>query len=225
MKLIKRILLPVVLLAAWSPAALAQNDAAGTTASANVITDLFVGNKTNALNFGNILVGSSKYLAAGSPDGSFVDATASGTGGSVDGVTGGEELGFISIKTNGVVDIDVRLPGSLLSTTSSAELDVDWSYDGQGNTSSWNVLAVTSSDYTDGSAPTTYFDDIIAAQNLWTQYGTSSGGPNIDPDQLIDIGEAGGEIFVIVGGQVNATTTQPTEVYQESIEVRVYLID
>ncbi len=217
MKEIKYILLTVVLLAAWSPAALAQNDAAGTTASANVITDLFVGNKINALNFGNILVGSSKYLDAGNPGGSFVDATASGTGGSVDGVTGGEELGFISIKTNSVVRIEVRLPGRIYSE-SGQWMPVDWSSNGQGGGIGYNLRAGVSSNYTDGSPPTTNLESVSLVKGNWN-FSTISGENTTIYYEGLDIGDAGGEIFVVVGGQVNASTSQPTDVYQGDITI------
>ena len=182
--------------------------------SATVITDLFVGNKSNALNFGNILVGSSKFLDSENPGGNYVDATASGTGGGVDGLTGDEELGFVSIETNGVVNITVRLPENLKSSSDNT-LPVDWTGGGQ-NGSGYNIRAGVA-DFTDNTAPTGTIS-MMLGRNDWVLAATDNGNPIVEATS-VDIGAAGGEIFVVVGGQVNAGTNQPTEVYQGNIQV------
>ena len=209
MKYIKQILLIGALLAAWSPAAFAQNDAT-TTASANVLAGLDVSGFE--LKFENIVTGTSKFLDA---DGLTVTSG---------GVTGGEQFGTVKIEyaEGQSVDVAITFPKQLKKVGDvNTTLDVDNSADGNGGSGANAVLA-----YKDTGTNTFITGDVEESDIIYLNGGGKADwvdGPNnadFDNYFINDVTiPTTGKLYVVIGGKVTASQTQDKAEYEGTITV------
>ena len=213
MKRISTILTALFLLVGFSTAVTAQSsDQATVTATANVAADLTAQNVID-LDFGNILIGSSKFLDAGNQ--SFNP--------SADGVSGGESFGVAQIDyvPGEIIDIQIVFPTTLSANgvSGNSDMDFDNSYDGNGFSSSGiNAILVDDTTIPDGSENQSL---TILTGALKTDWSTVLGQWTLSDFQVPD----GGTIYAIIGGKVTADPDQAVGVYTGSITVNVAVPD
>ncbi len=208
---IKYKLLTVVLLAAWSPAALAQNDAAGTTASANVIATNIV-EKTANLDFSENVEGSTKFMDA---DNQSVSTT--------NGVTGNETFGVVDIEvaTGQKFDVDLQFPTALTGQTDNNNtLPVDFSADGSGGTGANAIIisaAANQASY-NGGVDANVGPIGGGTKTDWSGSGNSYTINNFGNSSV-------GSYKVVIGGKVTAANDQANEQYQGDLTITVTLTE
>ena len=201
------------------------------TANARVLGTLKVGEQTNDLNFGNILINSAKRVQAvdGSVTALAAETNLSDTfeGGEVNGITGGEERGWFDITADPgtELNVEVRIPGSI--NLSQAEgLFIVFTEDGStpinGSDNTLNgLITETQPSGTntltpiDGGAG----DDFqrIFGSMAW-RLGSSS---FLQPFEM----PASGKVYFVIGGEVVAEADTSPGMYTGNIELEVSVPD
>lgn len=212
MKKLTTILFAGTLLVGFSSVTMAQStDNATINANATVVQDMVVGNDTNNIEFNNILKGSGKFITAA--DGS-VDAAAATTSGSVDGVTGGEERGWFDISivagTNVALNLDV--PSNLLNGAETLSFSVGTS--GFDNTDLNGMLTATK------PTGTTAVTAITGGAGTGFTFG--NGTWSLDSAFTMP---AGGTVYLALGGETFASTTQALGNYSGDLTLTATVAD
>ncbi|MDR9408297.1 MAG: hypothetical protein RI573_05580 [Balneolaceae bacterium] len=213
MKKLKTLLFTATLLVGFSSVSMAQStDNATITANANVVQDMVVGNEFEDLEFNNILVNSAKFIDA--TDGS-VDASATGTGAAADGITGGETRGYFSIEiadgTN--VDLTLEVPSDLEDGNSNT-LTIDFSDTGDGGTDLNGLLTETE--------PTGTASVTAITGGAGSNFTLASG--EWDLDSAFEM-PSGGKVYLALGGEVSASSTQTLGSYTGDITLTATVAD
>ena len=219
MKKLTTLLLAGSLLVGFSSVTMAQTtDNATISANATVVPDMAVGNESEDLNFGNILVNSAKFIDES--DGS-VDATAEGTSGEVDGITGGESRGYISIEIAGgvMVDLTLAVPSNLEDGSNTLQIGFGESGidDESGNLNgriTQTKPSGTSNVISGGLASTMGVSVIFKTNdgNVWELE---------DPFPM----PPSGKVYLALGGEVSATSDQALGSYAGDITLTATVAD
>ncbi|MFD2532936.1 hypothetical protein [Gracilimonas halophila] len=211
MKKLKTLLFASSLLVGFSSVSMAQStDNATINANANVVQAMVVGDLNQDLDFGNILQNSAKIIL---PANQQVDATASGTSGSEDGITDGETRGFVSIDmvsgTN--ITLSVQVPEDL-SDGSSNTLPISFDANGiDGESTTGGLNGLVTAELPTGSGLVNAYESMSTtafskSSNTWS---TISSFPM----------PAGDRVFLVLGGEVSAGANQVLGTYSGDITI------
>lgn len=217
LKIAPVLLLIFALIAGVSSAAFGQSSANETiTASANIIQGVSVGDDTQNLKFGNILQDTGKIVLA--TDGS-VDASAAGTGGSGDGITGGEQRGYVSIESTADTNIRVllTLPTQLLHSNGSNTLSIQFSTTG----TNFNLNGMVSANKPTGEETITALAG--SASGNWT-FQEPNGTWNTTQSPSFVMPE-GGKAYMVLGAEVVAGRFQALGTYTGDIVVTASILN
>lgn len=212
MKKLTTILFAGTLLVGFSSVTMAQStDNATINAKATVVQDMVVGSDKNDIEFNNILKGSGKFITAA--DGS-VDAAAATTSGSVDGVTGGEERGWfdISIVADTNVDLNLDVPSNLLNGAETLSFSVGTS--GFDNDDLNGMLTETK--------PTGNTAVTAITGGAGTGFSFANGTWTLDTEFEMP---AGGTVYLALGGETYASTTQALGNYSGDLTLTATVAD
>ena len=203
MKKVFTILAAVLLIAGLHSKALAQSDASTTTASANVVQSLEVGAESQNLDFGNMLAGTAKTID---------DADGAITLVNGEGVTGGEQRGYISIETadGSSVDLSLIVPSNLQdgSNTLTADFEVGLGPSLTGRVTDTKPTGTQTVDIYSGGAGS----DFSLTDGVW-----SLDSPIIMP--------ASGTLYLVLGGEVSADENQPVGNYLGDVTLTATITD
>ena len=206
MKKLTTLLFAVTLLVGFSSVTMAQSsDEATISANANVVDDIVVGNEVQDLEFNNILVNSAKFIDA--EDGT-VDASATGTAGTDDGITGGETRGYFSIEIAEGVEVNVELTvPSNLKDDSNNTLEIDFDESGIDDETG-NLNGLLTEDEPTGTESVSAItggegDDFTYDNGEWTL-------DNVEMPKS-------GKVYLALGGEVSATIDQQSGSYEGDI--------
>lgn len=216
-KTVSIFLLAVTVLVSFSSVALGQsNDDATIQATATVIAAMAVGEETQDLEFNNILVNSAKFISA--TDGS-VDASAASTGGSGDGITGGEQRGYVSIESTAGTNIRVllTLPTQLLHSDESNTLSIQFSTTG----TNFNLNGLVSANKPSGEETLTALAG--SASGNWT-FQEPNGTWNTTQSPSFVMPE-GGKAYMVLGAKVVAGGFQTLGTYTGDIVVTASILN
>ena len=218
MKKLTTLLFASTLLVSFSSVAMAQSsDNETISANATVVQGMVVGGEQGDLDFKNVLVDSWKTIDA-------LDNTARATGGTVNGVTGGESRGFFSIEiVEGTpVDYSLAVPENLVGpgeAGSEATLPIEFNTDNLpfGESTMFNGALTT----TDPAVT----DDL----NLSLLMGGSNNDfsdPTTSPITLNDLAMPnGGKVFLVFGGTVKAADGQALGSYTGDLTLTATVAD
>ncbi|MFD2532938.1 hypothetical protein [Gracilimonas halophila] len=215
MKKLKTLLFASSLLVGFSSVTMAQStDNATISANANVVQDMVVGNEFEDLEFNNILVNSAKFIDA--TDGS-VDASATGTGAAADGITDGETRGYFSIEIISGTNVDVTLDvPSNLEDGSSNTLQIGFGETGIGDETD-NLNGLLTETEPTGTASVTAITG-GAGSNFTLTTG------EWDLDSAFEM-PSGGKVYLALGGEVSASSTQTLGSYTGDITLTATVAD
>ncbi|MFD2532935.1 hypothetical protein [Gracilimonas halophila] len=211
MNKLKTLLFASTLLVGFNSVAMAQSDDATITANANVIDNITVTSTSN-LDFGDILVGTSKTMDAANQSVSTTN-----------GVTGNETFGAVDIETaNANIKIEIEFPDDLTGQ-SDANNTLPFIFSGgyAGGQGAEAILVDGDENYTGA---------VDAGLTQLQDGGSFDWGYKISPDydkHAIDDFPmpASGSLTVIIGGTVTAASDQSVEQYQGDFTVTSTVAD
>lgn len=213
MKKVITLLFAVTLLVGFSSVTMAQStDNTTINANANVVQAMVVGNEKANLEFNNVLVDSWKTVNA-------ITNTAIATGGSVNGVTGGESRGFFSIEiVQGTpIDYSLAVPTNLVGP-SEATLPIDF------NTANLGGDATTFNGFLTTTDPSGTND--LSGAILTGGAGSDFSSPANSPITLDDLAmPEGGKVYLVVGGTVKAGESQALGSYAGTLTLTATVND
>lgn len=201
------------------------------TANARVLGTLKVGEQTNDLNFGNILINSAKRIQA--VDGS-VTALAAETnlsdaidGGEVNGITGGEERGWFDITADPGTELNVEVRIlSRLSLSQAEVLYIVFTEDGRNprNGPANTLNGLITETQPSGTNTLTPIDG-GAGVDFERLFGMSAwrlGSPLFfEPFEM----PASGKVYFVIGGEVVAKADTSPGIYTGNIILEVSVPD
>ena len=203
MKKIKIILLTtLILFSALCTAAMAQSNAT-TTASANVISAINVGEESQPLDFGYILPGTEKFI-------NQYNQAVEENG---DGIIGGEQRGYVSIEaaTGNNIDVSLDVPSALATDDNNNTLIINFSIGAWSGSGNDFVNAQISETKPDGTAAA---GEVTGGDNL--DFSSADGGWSLSSPFAMP---SSGKVYLAVGAFVTATEKQATGNYSGTIEV------
>ena len=214
MKKLTTLLFAVALLVGFSSVSMAQSTNNATiNATATVVGAMAVGNESNDLVFNNVLVDSWKTVNA------FTNGGIA-TGGTVTGVTGGEERGFFSIEIVEGTDVDYSLAvPSTLGGPDTATLPIEF------NTLN---LPVGNSGHLNGFLTATNPADTADLSGAVHTGGGGSAFTHASASPITLGGIAmpeGGKVYLVLGGTVKAAANQATGEYTGDITLTATVSD
>jgi len=211
MNRLTKVLFAMALFVSLSITSMAQtSDQVNVSATANVAADLSVTPEID-LEFGNIIVGSSKILAP-----NIMSITTS-----ADGISGGESFGVARIDyvIGESIDVEITVPGNLVADGASGNntMPFYFSIDGAQNTASGaSAILVDDTTIPDGSDDQSFTPLTGGAANNW---GGSTNTYSVSNITVPD----GGTLYVVIGGEVTAATDQAIGQYTGDITIETTL--
>ena len=214
MKKVTILLFAVTLLVGFSSMANGQSSDEHTiSATANVVGAMAVGNEDNNLIFNNVLVDSRKTINA-------IDESVKADGGTATGVTGGEERGYFSIEIVGGTDVDYSLIlPSELDETGAGNATLPITFDTEdigGNSSIFNGFLTA----TDPAVTTDLTGDVLA-DATGSDWNGVSGTISLDGILMPE----SGKVYLVLGGTVDAGSSQTLGNYEADIELTATVAD
>ena len=204
MKRISTVLAAVLLIAGLHSKVLAQSNAT-TTASANVVQNLEVGEESQNLDFGDMLAGTLKQISAFDGAVSLLNDAR---------VNGGEQRGFIRVETaaGSTVNVSLAVPSNLQdSNDNTLPVDFDTNYGGTNQgTLNFRITEVKPTGSTEVNNIPGYGFSHTYSSGVWS----------------LDSGfamPASGTFYFTLGGEVSAGENQPLGEYSGDITLTVTL--
>ena len=188
---------------------MAQSQGATITANASVISDIAVGADKQNIEFGKIIVGTSKYISA------FYQSVTLQFG---EGTTGGEQIGWfdISVTTGVNVDLALSVPTGLSDGTHS--MAINFYSDPFALTGSLNGFvtaddpnSVTTANAVTGGESTEFTPNDELSPTEW-----SLDNPFEMPS---------GTVYMVLGGEINSGASQPAGSYTGNITLMATITD
>lgn len=216
MKKLTTLLFAVALLMGFSSVAMAQSsDDASINANATVVQGMQVGEESQDLDFNNILRNSAKFIGALN---GIADASAAGTKGTVDGITGGESRGYFSIEIapGASVDISLNVPTNIIDAAQGfpfPALPIDFSDTGDGG-DNFNGFLTEQQPGTGPGGVTPISTGVTAGSNFTFDPGDSIWSL----DNAFEMPESG-KVYLVMGGEVSAASDQELGEYTGFIEL------
>ena len=200
------------------------------TANARVLGTLKVGEQTNDLNFGNILINSAKRVQAvdGSVTALAAETNLSDTieGGEVNGITGGEERGWFDITADPGTELNVEVRILSRLRLSQAEvLYIVFTEDGSTPVNGLNNTLNGLITETQPSGTNTLTPIDGGASDDFERSGPTawrlSSGSFTQPFEM----PASGKVYFVIGGEVVAKADTSPGMYTGDIELEVSVPD
>ncbi|MFD2532934.1 hypothetical protein [Gracilimonas halophila] len=197
MKKIPILLFAVSLLAGFSSVAMGQStDNETISANANVVQDLKVGEDKGSLEFGDVVVNSTKFIDAENGD---VVST---------GITGGEQRGFFDVQMGGEpnINLEIRFPTQLGSGMFGNLVTMPFYSASDGESAGTvNAIVTEQADF-NGNLNDDFGTNILVNKTDWTITEITS-TVTAETTSAVSM-PSSSKIYVVVGGKVEAEEEQ-----------------